>query len=386
MRARRGGAGPVTRLMGMAAQASIVSLLVGSVCGELEGQVTWEDLVLTWGVSGEGYRGNLAAVTAPAVDSSNRVSAAVGELGIRGGLLFANNQRRTVGLRWDAGLRQFVTGGFREWDYAPREWVGRADFSFRQAIGSASDLRIQLGATGRQVDDRPPMPLFIQPGYGSLDGALGLQFRPVFGVRTDARILGEFSRYQTGQLTPQLGLLDRDVLGAEVGAALARWLAIRFHAGFRIIDYPNQGTFDPGDPVRRDRMLSFGATWALQYPLVAQVGVEGIRNRSNSRRPEYNAVRLRSVVSAPLPLDLSMNLFAVLTTKSYLEELEVARLVPGEEADNASVVYLELARPVQVNLDGAIRFGWTRAESDFGDDYFERLGVTVLFHYRPWER
>jgi hypothetical protein len=187
-------------------------------------------------------------------------------------------------------------------------------------------------------------------------------------------------------LTPQLELLDRQVLGAEVGAALTRPLGIRLHGGFRIVDYPNQGTFDPGDPLRRDRMFSLGATWTLQDPLVAQVGAEGVFNRSNSSRPEYNAIRFRSVVSAPLPLGLSMNLFAVLTTKRYLEETEFARLVPGEEADNASVVYMELARPVQVNLDGAVRFGWTRAETDYGDAYFERFGVTVLFHYRPWVR
>jgi hypothetical protein len=37
-----------------------------------------------------------------------------------------------------------------------------------------------------------------------------------------------------------------------------------------------------------------------------------------------------------------------------------------------------------MNLDGAIRFGWTRAETDIGDSYFQRFGATFLFRYRPF--
>ena len=107
-------------------------------------------------------------------------------------------------------------------------------------------------------------------------------------------------------------------------------------------------------------------------------------NRSNSSRPEYNALSFRSVVSIPMPHDFSINLFADLTAKGYLTESEFAQLVPGEEADNASVVYVEASRPLFLNLDGAVRFGWTRAETDIGDSYYERFGGSVLFRYRPW--
>ena len=64
-------------------------------------------------------------------------------------------------------------------------------------------------------------------------------------------------------------------------------------------------------------------------------------------------------------------------------ESEFVQLVPGEEADNASVVYVELSRPVFPNLDGAFRFGWNRAETDIGNSYFERFGGTFLLRYRP---
>ena len=83
---------------------------------------------------------------------------------------------------------------------------------------------------------------------------------------------------------------------------------------------------------------------------------------------------------------MSLNFYVDITDKRYVKKTEFARLVPGEEADNASVIYLELARPLYVNLDGAVRFGWNRAETDIGNSYFERYGASFLLRYRPWAR
>jgi hypothetical protein len=348
-------------------------------------QVVWQDLVFTGGISGEGYSGNLPAITVTAVDSTERASAAVGEFGLRGSLVLLNKEERTVTVRFDSGLRQFVAGGFKIRDYAPKELVGRLDLSYRERVGSLGDLWFLAGAGGRSVDDRPPMPLFIQPGYGSLDGRVRLQLHPIDGVRYDGQLFGEVADYGTTALTPQLALLDRRVLGIELGATWGEDWTIRAHAGFLASEYRNQGTFDPSDPLRRDRTVKFGATWTLRSGFLAQVGVEGALNRSNSSRPEYNAVSVQAVASVPLPRTLSLSLFADLTYKSYLTETGFAQLVPGEEADNASVVYAELSRPLFLNLDGAVRFGWTRAETNIGDSYFERLGGSFLLRYRPWD-
>jgi hypothetical protein len=347
-------------------------------------QVQWQDLVFTGGVSGEGYRGNLPAVTVTAVDSTEEASAAVGEFGLRGALVLLNREERTIRLQFDSGLRQFVAGGFKVRSYAPKELVGRVDLSYRQVTGSLGELWFFGGVGGRRVDDRPPMPLFIQPGYGSVDGRVRLQLYPISGVSYDAQLFAEFADYGTNSLTPQLDLLDRRVLGAEVGATWGTDWTIRGHAGFRASRYRNQGTFDPSDPLRRDRTFTLGATWSLRSSVIAQVGVEGALNRSNSDRPEYNALSLQAVVSVPLPRNFSLNFFADLTAKQYLTETDFAQLVPGEEADNASVVYVEASRPLFMNLDGAVRFGWTRAETDIGDSYFQRFGATFLFRYRPF--
>ncbi len=216
-------------------------------------------------------------------------------------------------------------------------------------------------------------------------GRIRLQLFPIDGVFYDAQLFGEVAEYGTTKLTRQLALLDRRRVGVELGATWGSDWTIRAYTGFRASEYENQGTFDPSDPLRRDKTVNLGATWTLRSSILAQVGIEGALNRSNSSRPEYNALNVRAVVSVPMPQDLSLNLFADLTTKRYLTETEFAQLVPGEEADNASVVYVEVSRPLFLNLDGAIRFGWTRAETDIGDSYFERFGASFLFRYRPWE-
>ena len=69
-------------------------------------------------------------------------------------------------------------------------------------------------------------------------------------------------------------------------------------------------------------------------PLPLRWVVQATVNRSNSRRPEYDALSLRTLVSVPLPLDVGGTLLAVITGKSYVNESDFKVLVPGEEADN----------------------------------------------------
>ncbi len=391
MRVRRGGEGTLIGGYRRAGSYAVLFFMgLGFLTGVPQGvraQVTWQDLVFTGGSSVENYRGNLASVTATAVDSTDRASAAVGELGVRGILTLFARPGRSLGLEFDAGLRQSVAGGFEVRDYAPREWVGDVTLRYRHAFGSLGELHLEAGGTGRSVDDRPPMPLFIQPGYGTVDGRVRFNFYPVKKTYFDVQLFGERADYGATELTPQLDLLDRNLVGGEVGASWGSGdRTLRVYGGFQSTDYGNQGTFDPTDPFRRDETVDLGASFTLRAPIYAQVGVEGTLNRSNSARPEYDALSLRAVVSAPLPWGFSASLFAVLTTKDYLTETEFARLVPGEEADNASVAYLELSRPLMVNLDGAVRFGWSRAETDIGGSYFQRYGATFLLRFRPWGR
>ncbi len=350
----------------------------------IAGQNIWQDLVFTGGLSAEGYRGNLPAVTLTAVDSTEEASAAVGELGLRGLVTLLDREERTVTMEFDTGLRQFVAGGFKLASYAPKELVGRVDLTYREAAGSLGELWFFGGVSGRTVANRPPMPLFLQPGFNTVHGRVQLRLLPVNGVSYDAQLFGETAAYSSTRRTPQLALLDRKAVGVEVGATWGVDWTIRGYMGFRYSEYENQGTFDPGDPLRRDKTFNLGATWILQSSILARIGMEGGLNRSNSSRPEYNAVRLRADVAVPIRQDFNISFSADLTAKDYLTDTGDALLIPGEEADNASVVYVEASRPLFLNLDGALRFGWTRAERNIGDEYYERFGGSLLFRYRPF--
>lgn len=347
-------------------------------------QVEWRDLVVTVGGSVERYVGNFSAVTLPLVDSTDHATATVGELGVRGTLQILNRDGRSLDLSFDGGMRQTAAVGFRFRDYAPREWVGSASARLQQRLWSWGLLQLRGSARGRSVHDRPPPPLsLMQPAYATNQGSATLVTRSFEGVTLDATGDIESADYRAAEILPQLDLLDRTSWGVEAGIRWGYTSTVRFYSGLRWSDYANQPSFDPLDPFRRDHTVRAGLEWTYAGDVFVQTGVEGALNRSNSNRPEYDALNFRLLVTTPLPGDLSASLYALLARKSYVSETTSTRLVPGEEADNASVAYLQVNRPVALNLDGAVRIGWTRAESDIGNAYYRRLGMSLLLYYRP---
>lgn len=349
-----------------------------------EAQIRMRDLVFTMGASGERYSGNFSAVTVPIVDSTENANAAVVDLGMRGSLALISKETHQVSLLLDGGLRQAAATGFRVRDYAPRVWVGSAFLDVDRVIGSFGLLIGRVGFATRSVQDRPPMPLFLQPGYETFTGSLGMVTRSLDGVTIDVQIDGGTADYHASELIPQLSLLDRRGVGIEAGA---RWgsteTSVRFFGGHRWTGYRHQGSFDPSDPFRRDRTIRAGLSWTHNARIYLQLGLEGTINRSNSNRPEYDAVSATMVLTVPLPSRFTLQAFSLLTAKSYVNETQFARLVPGEEADNASVAFLQIGRPLARNLDGALRAGWTRAETDIGNAYYQRFGLSARFDYRP---
>lgn len=349
----------------------------------VSGQSRVRELELNGGLSVEAYRGNLAAATAAVADSTERADAAIGEVGARGTVALLATDRRWLFFQFDAGIRQFAAGGFVVRDYAPREWVGQGALSYSELLGAWGTATARAGWRGRSVKDRPPMPLFLQPGFGIGTASLKLDLSEIDRVRFDMLADLEWEDYSATRLAHQLDLLDRRSQGLEVGASWGDRASVRVYGSVRQSRYANQRTFDPTDPFRRDRTVQGGLSWSIESPVTAQLGVEGTVNRSNSRRPEYDALSARSLVSVPLPFDVGATLLAVVTGKSYVNQSDFKVLVPGEEADNASVVYLDLARPLALGLDASLRLGWTRAEADVGNAYFQRFGASMLLRYRP---
>ena len=353
--------------------------------GEVGAQVTWQDFVVTGGVSAEGYQGNFPTASAVVRDSTEIASAAVGEVGVRGALLWRRNGtvRGTVG--FDGGVRQFAARGFELRDFAPREWSGTAEGTVFQPLGDVGTLSFFGRVRARDVEDRPPMPLFLQPGYLSWAAGAMTEVDLPGGRRIDFRVRAEQVEFYAPALVPQVRLLDRDGAAVQIGytESFAGGNDLRIFGGVEGSRFPEQGTFEPDDPFRRDRTFSGGAVWSYRGGALGQLGLEGRANRSNSRRPEYNSMTVQGLLSVPVPGDAILTAFGALTLKGYLEPTPFARLIPGEEANNASLAYVSMGRAVARNLDGTVRLGWTRAETEIGENYFQRVGLSVLFHYRP---
>jgi hypothetical protein len=350
-----------------------------------DAQVTWRNLVVTGGLSSEGYQGNLPAVSVAVRDSTEFASAVIGELGVRGELLAPTGDRSRFVLSFDGGMRQFSARGFELRDYAPREWVGTTQLEYSHAVGGSGLIAARIRARGREVEDRPPMPLFLQPGYRAFSSGIRGEVTDWGGRRWDLDVRGEWADYMAPSFAPQIRLLDRRLAGLELGLRPG-WDVpgvVRLYAGGELSHYPEQNTFAPEDPFRRDHTLRGGASWTWQGSFLAQLSAEAQMNRSNSRRPEYDAASVRALVSASLPAQVAVTGYAALTGKRYRFPTDFARLIPGEEANSASQAYVSFTRSLATNLDGTFRLGWTRAETEIGGQYFQRYGASMLLNYRP---
>src|SRR5262245_18157931 len=228
----------VSRFARLFAVAALLGLPGGAAA-----QDRVRDLVLNGGLSVEAYRGNLAAATASAADSTDRAAAAIGELGASGTVALLEQERRWAFVYFDAGLRQFAAGGFTVRDYAPREWAGQASAAYTQMIGSWGAATGGLEWRGRSVDDRPPMPLFLQPGFGTLTASAKLELTEIDRVTFDVMADAEWADYTAQPLVAPLDLLDRTSQGLELGAAWGEGTTFRVFAAGRRSAYRHQETF-----------------------------------------------------------------------------------------------------------------------------------------------
>ena len=361
---------------------SLAMLLTGH--GVAQAQFAIEDLVVTGGASAEGYQGNLPAVGVPVQDSTEFASAAVGEVAVRADMAYRMQSNGAFRFSFDGGLRQFSARGFELKDYSPREWVGTLDATYARALGDRLRISARVQGRGRQIDDRPPMPLFLQPGYRAGQLAIGLDLGGPRDVLYDLEFSGDWSDFLAPEFAPQIRLLNRNAYRVETGATLTGGGALlRVFLAGEGSRYPKQETFDPSDPLRQDMTVRAGASWTRQADYIVQVGLEGRANRSNSDRPEYDALTVSALFSASLPQAVAFSAYGAITAKQYLHDSDFARLLPGDEADNASLAYVSFTRPLARNLDGTLRVGWTRAETEIGDQYFQRFGGSFLLHFRP---
>ncbi len=382
------------RRFGLVAVLAGLALSVGG--GPLSAQVRLTDLVFTAGVAGEGYWGNFPSVSVPQIDSATSAVAGTGDFSFTGivSLLARENRNRKLQVGFDGGLRQFTTGGFQLRNYAPREYYGDAEVNYGQFLGGGF-LDVTMAVKARGIADRPPMPLYLQPGYERYIATarfIGRTPGEVFFDDFDVGVTIEDADYAAPKVLPQLDLLDRSSVQMTLGTTarsgrspqsdIGDDTSFRLSGGYRYHKYPQKGL----GIFRRDHAIRAGATWSLNRRAsqgsAVEVGLEFVHNLSNSRRVEYNFLRINAVASKILGENTIAQFYGTLAWKAYIYPIQDA-LVPGEEADNASILRVELTRFLGSDVSGSFGLGWTKAETNIGGNYFKRFGASFRLRVRP---
>lgn len=356
-----------------------------------ERRIALRNLVVTAGASGGRYWGDFSAVTVLQIDSTRSALAGIGDFGVRGQIA-ATGSNRELRLDFDAGLAQYATGGFELRNYAPREYNGKLGLYYAQRLGAGVlDAKAEVDARG--VADRPPMPLYMQPGHRRWSGSLGYWRRIAFTDLLDDMTLDftvESRDFAAPRLLPQLDLLDRSSgrLTAETGRSWRRGAGggadtLRVFGAYRYHNYPRKGL----SIQRRDRAALLGAKWVLDrtetlgFRMI--LNVSGTRNWSNSRRVEYNSVHFHGEAFKRAGAKTVAILDLTLAAKSYTHKGRYQYLVPGEEADNATIVHAKMRRELGPDVWGVLGLFWRDVETNISGAFYRSLGTTFTMNIRP---
>ena len=369
----------------------VLALLLGT--GTASGQVRLENVSITMGVGGEMYGsdGNFLSIAVPQVDSTDSALGASGDMGAAGTLIFMADNGRSLITEFDFGMRQFWTGGFQARNYAPRELSGRVRANYSQHFGGGT-LAVIPSLDSRRIADRPPLPLYLAPGYSA--GAVVANYSRA--VATDLAFYGQLTgetKDYTADL-PALDDLDRRSAGLEAGVQMffrgrpetrdpeiRDQSTLRFFGTYLHHSYPKQGE----GLLRRDNAARIGGEFTLDrrdtQGFQLALRAHGTRSRSNSRRVDYNAGRIEVEGSVELGEDTQLDLQGLWAVKRYINQQDF--LIPGEEADNATIVFAQVTRFLRDGVRAGIGGGWRRAETNFSGAYYQRFSMSFSLTVSP---
>lgn len=229
---------------------------------------------------------------------------------------------------------------------------------------------------GRFLSDPLPAPGYLEPGRveGGLAGRLTLPFRIRWSMEAEGGADGV--RYEPEDWK----VLDRQGVNGALGLAwrgnarAARVSLRASHHGFS--DLAAQGLSG-----RRDTRVALEADGFLEGSWVARLTLGGAWNQSRIEAYDFRSVRAVLLLSAPWGRG-SLQGYAAFAHQVYLNPgPEDARVAPSDQ-DSGAILSLQYALPLGARRNLLLRGGWSRSQTGFREDFYERFGVSAHLAFR----
>jgi hypothetical protein len=248
------------------------------------------------------------------------------------------------------------------------------------SLGSASRgrLRWQVYVQGklRDLSNPPALPAYLEPGRA--EGWAGALVSAVVGGgwAVEARGSAGLVRYRPDEWQ----VLDRNValgslgLAHAVGPGIARVTVALGGDGY-------SEPLQPTDSERDDTRWGLRLDWGMRGAIVLQLESGFAWSSSNYDGFDYRSRRFGLLLSTSLGRG-SAQVYAAYAAKTYTELGPPDARVAPSDRDTGSFVVVQTTHPLSESLSVHVRGDWSRSETGFRNQYFQRLGLSAFLSLR----
>lgn len=294
--------------------------------------------------------------------------------GARGSLVFSwsLDEGLTLTMEPSLGGRGLRAGGSN---------VAEVAMEVREALtgsvlGGRSRWQLLSWQKGRFLSESLPTPGYLEPGRaeGGLTARLTVPLGS--GWELEAEGGGDGVRYEPDDWA----VLDRQGLSAALGAAW-RGASPSARLSLRGGHYRFPRSRVGWQENREDTRLSMQLDGSLEGRWVARASLSGTWNSSRLEAYDFRSGRAAFSLSVPWGRG-SLQAYGSLAHQVYLNPgPEDARVAPSDH-DSGSIVSLQYALPLGTTRTLLVRGSWSRSETGFRNDFYERFGAGLQLGFR----
>ncbi len=242
--------------------------------------------------------------------------------------------------------------------------------------GGHSRWQVMAWQKGRYLSDPLPLPGYLEPGRGEV-GMAGRLAVPVGGrLVLEAGGGGDVVRYGPAEWR----LLNRQGADAVMGVAWSGE-ATSARLSFRGSRHGFGGGEAGLDAAREDTRLGVDGDVTREGRVLLRLSAGVAWNDSRLPSYDYRAQRTAVVLSMPAGRG-SVQAYGALSTQTYLNPGSEGDRVAPSDHDTGSILALQYTRPLDATRAVGVRAEWSRGETGFQRDSYQRFGISAQLSFR----